>query len=531
MKKVLYVIKDAFKNIDYKSKRTWVLFGLLVMIGLLSTLYISYGYYLNSGTKNVVISGKVSFGDADLTLQIYMQDRDSYGAAISNSYTRAYYIPKVNYSYEPSKTVCGTGITLTYDSTTYEFEANTSQKGICKVYFAANGTVVPNATFSLNVEDSLNSGKYTKMGSLPNNNYVYEINGARTSCTDPYATLSIMGRKIIVESSADLDCDIYVDVVSTINASTHIEESIPAGYIGSSNSNNSTQNLYRFTGSYQSSDSAYAGHVDNYICLGSDASSCPADNIYRIIGIVAEDDSTTGLSSGMIKVIKNTSIGNYTWDGGTSLSDANKNVNSSNYETWRNGVTSSSYDPTSGRFPMWSQSYLNTGILNSTYYNNLPFKDIIANVKWHCYSSNTTPTAATEYSASLCSNTPSKIGLIYVGDYLNAYNDGTNTSSSSYIPWLQNCTSTSYTGSGFYLNECGSWSIANYGFYYESSSSYYWYTWDIRANGNLSVSVNYLHYGSGSVVANAYPVRPVFYLTDNIAITSGSGTYADPFRI
>ena len=58
-----------------------------------------------------------------------------------------------------------------------------------------------------------------------------------------------------------------------------------------------TQNLYRYTGRYQSTDSSYAGNVDNYICLGNDAATCPAENMYRIIGIVASDDSTTGLEA------------------------------------------------------------------------------------------------------------------------------------------------------------------------------------------------------------------------------------------
>ena len=214
MKKVLKFIKDTFKNIDFKSKRTWVLFGLLIMIGLLSSLYGSYGYYLNSGTKNVVISGTASFGGADLTLQIYLQDRDSSGNAISNSYSRAYYIPQANYTYESAKTVCGTGITLTYDSTNYEFTINSTQKGICKVYFAAEGTAVPNASYGLNVEQSIDSSKYVKMGSLPNNDYVFRANDTMTTCTDPNAQVSIVNNRIMIESSTDTDCNIYADVVS-----------------------------------------------------------------------------------------------------------------------------------------------------------------------------------------------------------------------------------------------------------------------------------------------------------------------------
>jgi hypothetical protein len=530
MKKVLDFIVNTFKNIDFKSKRTWVLFGLLVMIGFLSSLYVSYGYYLNSGTKNVVISGNVSLGSADITLQIYLQDRDSSGNAISNSYSRAYYIPQTNYSYESAKTVCGSGITISYDSTNHEFTAESTQRGICKVYFAADGIVMPNATFKLYVEKSLDSGNYTQIGSIPNNDYEYEINTTRTTCTDPNANVSLVGKRILVESSMDLDCTIYVDAVLATTVSTYLEENTPAGYRGSSHTDSATQNLYRFVGGYQSSDSAYSSNVDNYVCLGINGSTCPTDNMYRIIGVVAENDSTTGLEAGMVKVIKNTSIGIYTWDGGTGVADSNKNVNSSNYRsTWT--CTSSNYSYGSNCFPSWEQSYLNTNILNQNYLNSLLFEDKIASVKWHCYVGSSAPTAASEYSANLCSNTPTKISIINAGDYLNSYNNGSTSSSTSYKPWVQTCTSDTNTGDsidGKY--NCAQWTTASSGFIYWGADSFYWDSWRAYTDGSFDHkgyfdAYNYVAYSS------SYGVRPVFYLDKNVKLVSGSGTYANPFRI
>lgn len=212
MKKILSFISYSIKNIDYKSKRIWVLFGIFLSIVFLSSLYISYGYYINSSTKNIVISGKASTAKGDIVLQIYLQDRDSNGSPITDSYSRGYYIPKVNYSYDSTKTVCTTGTTITYNSSTYEFTTESTQKALCKVYFNADGNSLPNSTIELFVEQNENTGDYVKAGNLPYNDVEYEINTQKSHCTDPNAELSIVDRKIQVGVSMDLDCIIYADI-------------------------------------------------------------------------------------------------------------------------------------------------------------------------------------------------------------------------------------------------------------------------------------------------------------------------------
>ena len=77
----------------------------------------------------------------------------------------------------------------------------------------------------------------------------------------------------------------------------------------------------------------YSGaNPNNYVCFGSNETTCPSDNIYRIIGIFEDE----------VKLIKNTSIGDYYWSGSRS--------NSNN---------------------TWYSSTLNTSTLNETYLNNL----------------------------------------------------------------------------------------------------------------------------------------------------------------
>src|SRR5699024_3568794 len=63
-------------------------------------------------------------------------------------------------------------------------------------------------------------------------------------------------------------------------------------------------NSYRYSGA----------NPNDYVCFGSDATTCPNDNIYHIIGLF--DDDKDGIYN--IKLIKNTSIGDYAWDSGNS---------------------------------------------------------------------------------------------------------------------------------------------------------------------------------------------------------------------
>lgn len=86
----------------------------------------------------------------------------------------------------------------------------------------------------------------------------------------------------------------------------------------------------------------YAGasnNVNNYICLGNDASTCPENNLYRIIGVF----------DNQVKVIKETTVESQAWD--------------------------ADYVNT------WSTSSINN-YLNNTYLNSLSFSDKIALTTW-----------------------------------------------------------------------------------------------------------------------------------------------------
>jgi len=162
-------------------------------------------------------------------------------------------------------------------------------------------------------------------------------------------------------------------------------------YHNSTLTNGAGDNSYRYAGA---SDS-----VNNYICLGSDTTTCPDANLFRIIGVFGDQT----------KVIRAKSVGNQKWD-----------TNDSN---------------------TWSSSSLNA-YLNGEYLTSLgTLADKIATTTWKVGGGSATylydvPTTAYQYEVGSSASTTTydaKIGLMYVSDYgFAADQSGWTTKLSSY---------------------------------------------------------------------------------------------------
>ena len=240
----------------------------------------------------------------------------------------------------------------------------------------------------------------------------------------------------------------------------------------SSLANGAGDNSYRYAGA---SDS-----VNNYICLGSSATTCPNANLFRIIGVFG--DKT--------KVIRAKSVGNKVW-----------HTNNSN---------------------TWSSSSLNT-YLNGEYLTSLgTLADKIATTTWkvgggtEANIQHSIPTTAYQYEVgSSASGTivDKKIGLMYVTDYyysaspsawiLVGYNSSDATkdySAAKTTNWL-------YLGSS-------EWTISRYS--------------NISLNAFTVNSTGYVHY---NIVSDPTGVRPSFNLESSVKYVSGSGSMSDPVRV
>ena len=243
-------------------------------------------------------------------------------------------------------------------------------------------------------------------------------------------------------------------------------------YHESSLANGAGDNSYRYAGA---SDS-----VNNYICLGSDATTCPDANLFRIIGVFGNQT----------KVIRAKSVG---------------------YQQWHTSADNT-----------WSSSSLNA-YLNGTYLTSLgTIAEKIATTTWKVgggsgsnISASVPKTAYKNEVGSSASTTiiDKKIGLMYVSDYgfaaspsawtkiLGDY-DGTDANGTSIktINWM-------YMG----YNE---WTISR-------NSDYTSYAFNVNRTGYVG---NYL-------VSNSFAVRPSFNLLSSTTYVSGSGSMSDPVRV
>ena len=243
----------------------------------------------------------------------------------------------------------------------------------------------------------------------------------------------------------------------------------------SSLANGAGDNSYRYAGS---SDS-----VNNYICLGSDAATCPDANLFRIIGVFGNQT----------KVIRAKSVGDKEWN----LSDDNT----------------------------WSSSSLNT-YLNGEYLTSLgTIAEKIATSTWKvggCSWDNISGVIpATAYQNEVGSSASStthdaKIGLMYVTDY-------------------------------YYSASPSAWTLVGYNFSdatkdYRAAKTINWLylgseEWTISRDSDDTEDMYYVFNvdRSGSVddddVSNSYGVRPTFNLESSVKYVSGSGSMSDPVRV
>ena len=291
---------------------------------------------------------------------------------------------------------------------------------------------------------------------------------------------------------ANLDSDQNANTGKSFTASLIIQEEAIvtnlgnfATYIANLYTTDGVNDLYLHDGSgtygtLEAGDNSYrytGANPNNYVCFGSDEESCPADNLYRIIGVF----------NNQVKLIKSTSYGSYVWE-----QDWNTQGN-----TW-DGTTKPDIYTT----------------LNTTYYNTLSseWQNLIAETTWQvggmAYSD--TNTAKQYYDVEVGTGQSGyvetmKIGLMYVSDY------GYGASPEK---WTTALYEENYgTDNWLYLGTF-EWLISR-------STNYSNYAFDVS-----SVRGGYVYNDSVSFAA---AVRPSFYLESNVEISSGTGTSTDPF--
>ena len=257
-------------------------------------------------------------------------------------------------------------------------------------------------------------------------------------------------------------------------------------------------------------------NVKNFVCFGTDASPCPTENLYRIIGAF----------NNQVKLVK--------WDYAKSSllgtdGDFSKEY-TSDYLSGEQGESPSSnslYYWNNAGTNTWSESNLNKINLNTNFVNNIgtAWAKKIATTTWKVGGGSwsnivtSVPKIAYQYevgSSASSTTVDKKIGLMYVTDYyysaspsawtLVGYNESDATKDYRFSKgenWLY--------GGGF------DWTISR-----DSGSSNRAFFVDERSYVRSYYVYNYDYF---------YGVRPSFSLLSSTAYVSGAGSMSDPVRI
>ena len=253
-------------------------------------------------------------------------------------------------------------------------------------------------------------------------------------------------------------------------------------------------------------------NVKNFVCFGTDASPCPTENLYRIIGVF----------NNQVKLVK--------WDyAKSSLLGTDGDFSqeyTSDYFSGEQGESPSSnslYYWNNAGTNTWSASKLNTVNLNTNFTTNIgtAWANKIATTTWkvgggtYANLRDAVPKTAYQYEVGSSASTTTydaKIGLMYVSDYYY---------SASPSAWTLVGYNSDYTKS------------------YASAKGENWlygggWDWTISRDSDYSYFAFFVYFNGlvgGDNVGSNRGVRPSFSLLSSTTYVSGSGSMSDPVRI
>ena len=253
-----------------------------------------------------------------------------------------------------------------------------------------------NNLLTMNLEQTAGAGDYKTVTQSEWPTEGYKFNSELSRCENgSELSWDDVNKKILMSGVSADKCYVYFDIASfdkLCNTST-LACHVAKLYTGTQGENGIYYHNASLTNGAGDNNYRYAGaNPNNYICLGSDATTCPDDNLFRIIGVFGDK----------VKVIRDKSVVKMHWD-------------TSNYNTW----SISSLNTYLNRTYLTSIGTLSDKIDMATWkVGGNTWDNISVSTAKEVYDyeiknpSTTASTGETEYSA--------KIGLMYVSDYMFA---------------------------------------------------------------------------------------------------------------
>ena len=246
------------------------------------------------------------------------------------------------------------------------------------------------------------------------------------------------------------------------------------------------------------------------------------DELWRIIGVFDTDDGT-GKVEKRLKIIRNESIGDYSWD----YNSAGNYINEWSTAQLNNLLNSGAYyNRTTGIYYNGSKTASNTDFTTTGLTEKA--KAMIGNAKWYLggtsnYTSSSNGLVShfykyergTSVHSGRSTSWTGKVGLIYPSDYGYATSGGTTTNRASCLAkeltkWYDNSVSDCKINDWMYNSSKGQWTITP-----RQDISYVFDVYD-------GCVVDY-----GAIINHG--VRPVVHLNSAIKAITGSGTKESPY--
>ena len=291
---------------------------------------------------------------------------------------------------------------------------------------------------------------------------------------------------------------------------------------------------------------AYDGTVDNNLrYVGANPCNYVTFNGktagWRIVGIMNNVDDGAGKKETRIKLVRNDSLGNYSWDSSESSVHYGYGVNDWTQADLMQELNGDYLDTTLTTNTIWYNGSSNQKTAEYDYTKGLKAvaQSQIGNAKWHLggtdwntYSQDATGAANNFYNyergttvwgsstGQTCNDGAcpratewtGKVALIYPSDYGYAVGGevrSTCLSKSLYKYNTGNC------GTNDYLRPAGGWSWAL----------------SPRNSSGIAFTVGYSGMLNGNDTSDGGAVRPAVYLKSEVSISSGNGSESEPYQI
>ena len=285
--------------------------------------------------------------------------------------------------------------------------------------------------------------------------------------------------------------------------------------------------------------------LTDYRYIGADPNNYVKfnDELWRIIGVFDTDDGT-GKVEKRLKIIRNESIGDYSWDNKDTTTGAENNYGKNEWTDARlNYLLNPGHESeTTGGSLYWNRGAGNcyNGLNNATKACDFTTtgltekaKSMIGDAKWYLGGSSTeddvtapmfyTRERGTSVYSGRSTSWTGKVGLMYPSDYGYATSGGTTTNRASCLAKeLREWSSSS-------VSDCknNDW-MYNSSIYQRTITPRQADTNSVFRVANTGfVNDNFAYYGSTAY--GSYGVRPVVHLNSAIKVITGLGTKESPY--